>query len=70
MFINQLEKDRFEIIKDDVRLDEIVQAYYGDLSMFDAVLAVNRHINTVHLMAGTQLTLPEKQHAQVVDVLW
>jgi len=62
--------DLFKIMEDGLRLDEVVQSYYGNLAMFDKVLEANLHINQVHLNIGDKLYLPPVSTAKKVDVLW
>ena len=52
--------DSVKVTSDNVRLDQIVNQYYGDLKMFDAVVAANTHITTVFIAKDTVVQLPEQ----------
>jgi len=56
------------------RLDEIVNAHYGDLTHLDDVIAVNQHLMTkIILEAGDEVSLPEyesKSKENSVATLW
>ncbi|MGL4225877.1 MAG: tail protein X [Shewanella sp.] len=58
------------LTEDNQRLDQVVYDYYGDLSMFDAVLAVNTHADQVLLAKGVELFMPDPIVATVEDKLW
>lgn len=58
------------INNDNQRLDEICVQYYGDLTLFDAVLAANPQITTVHLPAGTVLMMPDVAVQTEQESLW
>jgi hypothetical protein len=60
----------FVVTQDDVRLDEIVLSYYGDLTMFDDVLKANPNISEVHLSVGDHIIMPDETPISVEDVLW
>lgn len=53
-----------------IRLDTIVFEHYGDLSMFDSVLAQNPNLHNVFIPIGFKVFLPEKQVEVSEDVLW
>ncbi len=55
---------------DNMRLDQLVYQYYGDLTMFDAVLAANFHIESTILKQGDKLQLPAKIVVKQEDKLW
>ncbi len=52
------------------RLDKVVYDYYGDLAMFDAVLAANTHIANTILDEGVELSMPEQITTTEEDKLW
>ncbi len=52
------------------RLDQVVFEYYGDLSLFDAVMTANPHITNPMLEKGTQLVMPEQTVIEEEDKLW
>jgi len=58
------------ITKPDQRLDSIVFNYYGDLTMFDAVVDANPHITGVALQVDDTITLPEKTVINAEETLW
>ena len=60
----------YEVTEHDQRLDEVVLQYYGNLHMFDAVLAANPDINAVFLNKGQQLLMPSVERTETSEVLW
>lgn len=52
------------------RLDTIVFNHYGDLSMFDEVLAANPHITTTVIKQGVEIELPPVIVKEVEETLW
>lgn len=52
------------------RLDQIVFNYYGDLSMFDAVVEANPHLTGVILAVDDEIALPTKAPVNVEETLW
>ncbi len=56
--------------QDKMRLDQMVYHYYGDLTMFDEVLATNQHLEAVILRRGEKITLPPKIVVEQEDKLW
>jgi len=58
------------ITKPDQRLDQIVFNYYGDLSMFDAVVEANPHITGVILAVDDEVALPTKTPVKTEETLW
>jgi len=62
--------DVFEITQDGLRLDEVVYSYYSNLAMFDKVIEVNPHINSVLLSIGDKVHLPPLIIVKKAAVLW
>ncbi len=62
--------EHITVEQDKMRLDQVVYHYYGDLSMFDAVLAANLHLESVILERDEQIALPPKVVVKQEDKLW
>ena len=59
-----------QIVENNKRLDQIVVNYYGDLSMFDRVIAENTHLTNIILTIGDSVNLPEKTKQKIEEKLW
>lgn len=62
--------NKIVLTEDNQRLDKVVYDYYGDLTMFDAVLAANTHIVNTILEKGIELSMPEPVTTIEEDKLW
>lgn len=62
--------ETLQILEHNKRLDQVVFAYYGDLTMFDRVLAANPHLTNVTLSMGDSVNLPKKEITTVEESLW
>ncbi len=62
--------NKIVLTQDNQRLDKVVYDYYGDLAMFDAVLAANTHITNTILDKGVELSMPEQITTTEEDKLW
>ena len=62
--------DAYTVSQDGLRLDEIVVFYYGDLTMFDAVLEANPHLGQTHIPQNTIVYMPKIDIKPAEDVLW
>ncbi len=62
--------NKIVLTQDNQRLDKVVHDYYGDLAMFDAVLAANTHITNTILNKGVELSMPEQITTTEEDKLW
>lgn len=62
--------DKVIVQQDKLRLDQIVYKHYGDLTMFDAVLVENTHLETPALNKNDEIRLPKKTVAKQDEKLW
>lgn len=62
--------NKIVLTQDNQRLDKVVYDYYGDLTMFDAVLAANTHITNTILDKGVELSMPEQVTTTEEGKLW
>lgn len=62
--------NKIVLTEDNQRLDKVVYDYYGDLTMFDTVLAANTHIVNTILEKGIELSMPEPVTTIEEDKLW
>ncbi|KJY83276.1 hypothetical protein TW81_09740 [Vibrio galatheae] len=53
-----------------LRLDQLVNDYYGSLAMFDDVLTANQHLESTTLSVGDEVFLPVQTVAKAEEKLW
>ncbi len=53
-----------------LRLDQLVNDYYGSLAMFDDVLAANQHLESTTLSVGDEVFLPVQTVVKAEEKLW